>query len=193
MHINKLSIEKIFSGSDWLLKVLSRIDSMINTHTHTTNSKTKIKLKLNRDQHSIFFYFYKKRKMHTNPVVSCSLFVERWDKYQQGSLISRKLIYLAKSYSASFLIFPAFHGNQTKLKKFVINASTFSQKPQNASSFWTFWSYISNSDQNKTKSNPIRNLLRLPIQTNQKKKEIYLGFALVAWRFIVRLACRILR
>lgn len=46
---------------------------------------------------------------------------------------------------------------------------------------------------NKTKSNPIRNLLRLPIQTKKKKKKIYLGFALVAWRFIVRLACRSLR
>ena len=109
--------------------------------------------------------------MHTNPVVSCSLFVERWDTYQQGSLISRKLIYLAKSYSASFLIFPAFHGNQTKWKKFVINASTFSQKPQNASSFWTFRSYISNSNRNKTKPNQIQFEISSDCQFKLTKKK----------------------
>lgn len=155
IHINQLSIEKIFFKL-WLIVKISFTHWSYdkNTHTRTTNSKTTIKLY--RDRHSIFFYVFPKKKKHTNPVVSCSLFVGRWDTHQQGSLISRKLIDLAKSYSASSLIFLAFLGNQTKKKKcIVINASTFSQKPQNESSFWTFWSYISNSNpkQNQIKSN----------------------------------------
>lgn len=111
--------------------------------------------------------------MHTNPVVSCSLFVERWDTYQQGSLISRKLIYLAKSYSASFLIFPAFHGNQTKLKKIRHKCIHIQSKTTKRIKFLniSILHFQFKPKQNQTKSNPIRNLLRLPIQTNQKKKK----------------------
>ena len=110
--------------------------------------------------------------MHTNPVVSCSLFVERWDTYQQGSLISRKLIYLAKSYSASFLIFPAFHGNQTKLKKIRHKCIHIRSKTTKRIKFLniSILHFQFKPKQNQTKSNPIRNLLRLPIQTNQKEK-----------------------
>lgn len=109
-------MKRFFSSSDWLLKFLSRIDRMIKTHTHT-QLIPKQQLSFIEISTPLSFISTQKKKTHTNPVVSCSLFVGRWDTYQQDSFNFKKANLFGKKLFRFFSYFPRVSWEPNKKKK----------------------------------------------------------------------------